>query len=98
MREGHGAFDFWSPHDTQSALRLRQSTRLDEVRENTGGFEDGDTSAAVVVGTRTFVIEVATVNDFARRGIGAGNRTGHDGPVAGADLGFDVGVESYGFS
>ena len=36
--EGHGAFDFWSPHETQSALRLRQSTGLDEVRENTGGF------------------------------------------------------------
>ena len=44
------------------------------------------------------MIEVATVDDFARRGIGAGNGAGHDGPVAGADFGFDVSVESDLFS
>ena len=94
----HGALDLRSPDKAQSAFRPWQLTRIDQMRQHARGFKNGDASAAVIVRSRTLVIEMAAVDNFSRSRIGARNSGGHDRPVAGADGGFHVGIQSDRFA
>src|SRR6202040_338510 len=57
--------------------------------------ENRDASAAIVVRSRTLVIEMTAINNFSGSGVGAGNCGGHDRPVARTDGRFHVGIQNY---
>src|SRR5208282_6353559 len=94
----HGALDLRPPNKAQSALGTRQLTRIDQVLQHARRFKNRDASASVIVCSGTFVIEMAAINNFSCTRIRAWYGGGHDGPVAGADGGFDVGIQNDGFA
>src|SRR5450631_1090033 len=97
-KKRHGALDFRPPDKAQSAFGPRQLARVDQMRQHARGFKDGDTSASVIVCSRTFVIEMATVDDFSRCRVRAGNYGSDDGPVTSADGCCHVSIQNDGLA
>ena len=91
---GHGAFHLRSPDEAQRAFRTRQRSTADQPRQHARRFQNGHASAAVVICARPLVIQMAAVNDFAARRVGAGNDAAHHRPVSRTDFSFHLGVQN----
>src|SRR5580704_18412329 len=64
------------------------------MREYSRGFKNGDASTSVIICSRSFMIEMAAIDDLSGHWIGTRNRSGHDRPVARSDSGFHMGIEN----
>ena len=75
-----GTLDLRRPDKPDSSLRRRQFAFFDQLLQRARDFENGHTSAGIVIGSRPLMIEMATEGDlFALElGIGARNRAGHN--------------------